>query len=191
MSAVAAPSPRTADEPMAFTPDEVFTGVGMAWVVFVVIVLVVLTGGSLYGTLTAVGLGASDSSMWSTLLFVLIIGIVVGGGVSLIVALLMLPLAWWISRLMRRVRFVGWHLAVYGAFGAAIGVLAVVVYVVSWGYPPSGEYLLNWFTLLVVFATTASVLIGWRWGARRALQECRPDDSRIPVSIDRALDESR
>lgn len=183
-------SPRTDEEPMAATREEIFRGACAAWLAFVVLMLVVLTGWSIAGELAAQALGVGSGSSLGLLPFVLGVALVVGGGVAFVVMLVALPTVWFIARRMRRVRRVGWHLAVYGALGALVGVLAVIVLALTSGGATPGETLSSWIGAVIVGSTTVSTLSGWWWGARRALKERRIVDPRSPMGLDRAFDES-
>lgn len=179
-------SPRTTEEPFAFTRGEVWSGAGWTWVAFNGLLLVAM------GTALAWSAVASPSTTgWGSraglLLVVEFWTAVIGGLVSFAVILVALPLAWVIARRMRRVRSVRVHLIVFAVLGAGIGMLALGVYAIS-SYDPAASF---WNPILLpvtIAITTTSVVFGWLRASRIARRELRATDPRSPLALERAFD---
>jgi len=148
---VATSSPRTAAEPMAFTPWEFWRGAIHAWGWFLVISTVafvpVFFVWALYAFLTTVP--------WS-------IGALV----------VFSPVAWAMGRLLRRIPRLLPHVLAFTLLGAVVGVVTTVV---AFHTPGSGltpeNFGSSWPIILVVcVSATIAVPLGWWISARRALR---------------------
>ncbi|HWS50984.1 MAG TPA: hypothetical protein VN241_08240 [Microbacterium sp.] len=163
-------SPRTTQEPMAFTRDELGRGAWYAWIIFMILMLVGLNA------LVFVSIGPSAFAMPSfsgmlltSLTMVTIYAGVAGGAVSLLVMSLGLPLARLLGRALRSVSSLGIHFAVYLAFGVCIGGATVAIASTLTGLPIAQ----NWFGAVLGVAAAVSVPAGWSLTVRRALREDR------------------
>lgn len=110
------PSPRTADEPMAFTQDEMWRGAGAAWITFTV-----LTGFASGFACAALMPGTSWTSTLTSGLVGFLAAIIIGGGMSFSVLILAIPVVLLIGRGLRRVRRSSVHVTIYATLGAGVG----------------------------------------------------------------------
>lgn len=154
-------SARTSDRPMAVTRAEVVHGGFVAWLAFVALLEITLVAAFLVATVVT---PHSDFSSLGFLPAALLYGAVFGGGVSLVVELIGLPVAWLVARGMAGVRSIRAHVAVYAAFGAGVGLAVTGVFAFL-----SGRASIWWspFPPLAVALSAASVVFGW-WRASRA-----------------------
>ncbi len=163
-----APSPR-----WDFTRGELARGGLVAWFTFVLLMVAAITvmailADAFYGWSWA-------PNVWG-LLIVLPIALVFGGAVSFVVMLAGLPIAWLLGRMLRHVRPVGVHVAVFAALGAVVGAaVAVVMGATSYGGPVS--VLTGAYGVVLVALCAASVAVGW-WRASREARWSRGADHR-------------
>lgn len=153
------PSPRTADEPMAFTADEFLRGVLASWLAFnllfvvALLVLEALTHDPVWGPFGAeVGI---------LLLYVLPLSLLVSG----VVALLCCAAARAIGSRLRRTRSALPHVAAYGLLGATIGTVVVGGFQLATAHALD---LANWLSLLTIASSAGAPPLGWAWTVRRA-----------------------
>lgn len=174
-------SPRSPDEPYAFTRDEAVRGALWAWLTFMA--LMVSTVGAFVLALAAPSAFSPSTGLLGAGYYALItLGytILIGGGVSLAATIVLAPLAVWVARRMRHSASLATHLTVFALFGAGIGVLAVVVYTLVTG----GPYILTTPVPAITIAmTTASVVIGWLRASRHARREGYRPDPRSPIGL--------
>lgn len=163
-------SPRSAEEPMAFTPGELWLGAGFAWCAF----MILLGGGFLIAMVVEMVLSRTGPEAayfdidFALTMNVLIFAAVllVAGAVGLVAAAVGALVAWAIGRGLRRVRPMYVHLLVYAALGAAVGTLAVWIMSLDEGaFWTAGPY-----TWIIVVAATLAVPSGWWLSARLALR---------------------
>lgn len=166
------PSPRTEDEPMAFTRDELGRGAFCAWGIFMGLML----GGLIIWMLAGSALTAmsfSPMSWWNslvgTLVLVFIYAGIIGGVTSLLVMALGIPVAWLLGRALRRVTAYGIHLLVYSGLGIVVGIAAM--WAVSLLVP--GGVIENPIGWIVAASAFVAVPLGWWVAARSALLEDR------------------
>ncbi|MFC8683220.1 hypothetical protein ACFT30_17015 [Microbacterium ureisolvens] len=182
-------SPRTDAEPMAATREEVLRGALWALFAFNVLLLVVVIAAVTPAASEALARDAGYvvSALW---LWILVVGTsaIVGLGVSMLVVLAGLPVAWALSRRLRRVRSVAAHLWAWAALGAAIGLLALLVFAIASA---------NWSTAflgpllpITLGVTTSSVLFGWWRASRHARRALPPAEPRSPIGIDEAFEDA-
>lgn len=180
------PSIRTDERPMAFTGEELGAGALRTWILFCALVACGILAAMLWN------LPGSTIGSWSEITFQMISAVAIGSGVVALVALLLLPvglmLTWPIASLLRRVRRLRVHIAVYTLLGGAIGgiYLAVSRAVEAIGAVPSYTILL----LTPAVAITVATPLGWWLTARRAL---RKDVGLLPsgdVDEDAAVEDS-
>lgn len=119
--------------PIAFTSADVLRGVLRAWMSFMILlellllvltVLTALSAAPSSGSSAGFAAGAVAHAIGSALIvagFYLVVAAVVGGAVSGVVALLMLPVAGWLAARLARVRALWKHLATYGLLGFSTG----------------------------------------------------------------------
>ena len=161
-------SPRTPQEPMAFTPIEFGRGAVLAWCVFMALLLGALIVFAL-GDLVREGIHGDtvhvESSLGIALLVVVYAGFL-GGAMGLVAMALGMPFAWLLGRSLRRVRRTVVHVLAYAAFGALAGSLAVGALHLS------GAHLLGPLAISLGGVLIA-VPTGWWFSARRALREDR------------------
>lgn len=182
-------SPRTDEEPFAFTRDELWSGAGWTWVAFTALLLVITGAAMLWSTLAepaTPGWGPRAGLLLVVQFWVLVIG----GSVSFAVIIVALPLAMLVARGMRRIRSVRVHLTVFAALGASVGVLVLGVGA-SGNVDPAGFF---WNPILLpatLSITTTSVAFGWLRASRQARRELRTDEPRSPLGLERAFDGAR
>ena len=162
------PSPRTVEEPMAFTRDELGRGAFCSWGIFMGLML-----GGLIVMFIGSGFQSAPTSGWISLIgtalaFGLFAGII-GGVVSLLVMALGMPVAWLLGRALRRVAALGIHLLVYSAFGIVVG--AAAMWAVSLFFP--GGVIENPVGWIVAASAFVAVPAGWWFAAHSALREDR------------------
>lgn len=148
------PSPRTPEEPMAFTRDELLGGCLRVWVIFMVLLLV-------FSLLYSLPLGGIAG-----LAFGIVLGgyaVALGGPIALVVTVTALPLCWVIGRALRRRPRILMHLLVYTALGTAAAGAATAVMWLMFGSIP-------FFALLPSSAALVSVPLGWWLTERKALR---------------------
>lgn len=165
-------SPRSAENPMAFTPGELWRGAGFAWCAF----MILLAGGFLIAMVVdmvreSTGPEAQfiDVELMLTMnVFLFMMVLLVGGAIGIVVAAVGALVTHFLGRALRRIRPVPIHLLVYGALGAIIGGLAVWIMRFDegafWTVPP--------YTWIIALSATLAVPLGWWISARLAL---RPD----------------
>lgn len=118
------PSPRTADEPMAFTRSEFWRGAMRAWGAFLVLLLTLEVVASVITDLTyRAQTGVAHVYNLPLLPVLLLMSLLVGGVISGLSLLIGIPIAYRVGRALRRERRMAVHLAVYSAFGFIFGAL--------------------------------------------------------------------
>lgn len=162
------PSPRTPDEPMAFTRDEFWRGALAAWCAFMILLCV---------TLIVAGIQTSGLP-WgpplSMITLYLMFGVPIGGFVAAVVTVVVSPAAWALGRALRRTRRIVAHLLAYAAFGAAMGCTVVLLSVLLTSGDASYTLAspLAWLTPPLC---ALAVACGWAWTVRRSRRGARPD----------------
>lgn len=154
MSATAPSRPERA--PMAFTCDDLGRGAFAAWVTFMVILLAEFAV-----------LGLAFSGDLAMLPIALGGVVVIGGVVSVLVTLLLSPIAWLLGTLLRRVRTVSVHVMAFAVLGAGVG-LGMALLWTAWTRAEPATTLTTGSVWALVAATTASVVAGWAWALRHA-----------------------
>ncbi|WP_345543262.1 hypothetical protein [Microbacterium jejuense] len=170
------------------TREEVLRGALWALLTFNALVLATLVVSGLVASMMQPnGGGAIVAQVWG---FALVLGyaVLIGGGVSMLVALVGLPLAWLIAWSLRRSVSITAHVIAFAVFGAAVGVVALFVFAVA---------STNWSTAflspllpITVVLTTVSVLVGWWRASRHARRGLVLPDPRSPVGIDEAFEDA-
>lgn len=187
MNADRVPSLRNAEEPMAFTPQELRRGALWTWITFMVLLellFIVITGrtalsaspsqGSSSGFPEGAVAQAIGSALVIAALYCVLVALV-GGVISGIITIALTPLARMLGRRLARVRAPRKHLAAFGLLGAITGaavgsVLAVLLFSGFSGAP----------VVVLVMGGVAAVLtgisaaVGWRCAARDLLHERGP-----------------
>lgn len=163
MSAPAAyVSPRTADEPMAFTVDEFLRGTVAAWLWF----------NALFTVALGIGQAATQSDVWgpwwSGIVMILVWSVPIALIASGIVTLLCCGAAWWLGRALRRERSYLTHAACYAGLGWLIGAIVVGLWMALATHTVPD--LLNWFALIVQACSAGAVALGWTWTVRHSLR---------------------
>lgn len=167
-----APSPRTAEEPLAFTRDELLSGALLTWLLFLALVAIGILGWAL--TIS------SGHDLGTALVGGVIYGAVVvliGGAIAAFAIAFCVPLVWGLGRMLRRQGRVWIHLLVYTGLGIGAGALAL------W----CSTALLEGFSAVAVVPAIAILLavpLGWWWTAHRALQRDRGALSLKPARAD-------
>lgn len=160
-------SPRTADEPMAFTQDEMWRGAGAAWITFTV-----LTGFASGFACAALMPGSSWSSALLSGLVGFLAAIIIGGGTSFGVLILAIPVVLLIGRALRLTRRSSVHVMIYATLGAGVGAsVAGIILAYNPGY---GTALVP----ISIALTTPPVIFGWLLASREARDELRARTSR-------------
>lgn len=148
-------SPRTPEEPMAFTNQELLRGAASAWVIFMAMLL-------LFSTIVAAGLmampgWAPDPVTWVMLVLLIdLCVLLVGGGVSAIVMAFGAALVRPLGRSLRRVRSLRLHALVYTAIGLVIAAAYVALLLAT----PLIQFI-GGFLILPAIAAPLSVPLGW------------------------------
>lgn len=162
-------SPRTAEEPMAFTRAELGRGAFLAWCTFMILLLgffVVVAIAAATGRLLSGDPFNVLSELYISMAVIAYAGLV-GGSVGFVAMLAGTPLAWLIGRALRRVRHIGIHLLSFTAFGALAGLgVAGIFSVVNLGALHLAPVL--W---LLPIMTAIAVPTGWWLTVRRARRE--------------------
>lgn len=179
-------SPRSADEPMAFSKDEVWAGGGWAWLAFNILLVTVMSIVSIWSEVAAASNGSTGMGV-GTVVFVVFYTLLIGGAVALCVMLIGLPGAWFVGRRLRRVASVPTHVVVHGTLGALLGVIVFGVYVVTIGQGRVLDALDTPLLSVTVALTSVSVVFGWWMASRRARSERRIDGPRSPLGLDEAF----
>lgn len=178
-SAPTASSPRTAEMPMAFRYDELFSGAMIAAFTFAAVAPVVgilwlfgwtlISGGRIDGQLFAV-------------FFWYLPAVLVMLVPSLIAAVAELPIAWLLGRALRRERRRRMHLLAFAALGAVSTVLWAVVFGLAvtsaWSHPGDLDYIIGIVLPLGVTAAPAgagAAAFGWH----RAMRQALADDAEV------------
>ncbi|MEZ3161013.1 hypothetical protein AB1K54_10775 [Microbacterium sp. BWT-B31] len=171
------PTPRTDAEPMAFTKDEFLLGTLASWLAFNLVFDTVLTGAAI-ATFNPLW-GPLGASIVALVVYAVPIALVVSG----IVALLLCSAAWWLGRLLRRVRSLLVHAVAYATLGTAIGVLVVG----SFQLVVAGSLNLgNWLAQITLVGSAAALPLGWGWSVWR----CRRIEAGKARAPRRGIDES-
>lgn len=148
-------TPRTADEPMAFTRDEFWRGAMRAWGAFLVLLLIGEIVASVVSDVTyAAQSDVAHMSSVSILPIVLGMSLLIGGTVSGASLLLGIPLARRMATALRRQRRISVHVACYAVFGFVFG-----------GVIGAGTYALAFFSSSVAVALEAVLAVGAIAGA--------------------------
>ncbi|WP_156138856.1 hypothetical protein [Microbacterium mangrovi] len=161
-------SPRTADEPRAFTGDEFVRGAGIAYVLFQPIGALVFS----VGMILEVSPGAQPNvvgTIFGGALLWLVPGLLVSG----LVTLLGMPLAYLLGRRMRRVDRDWIHVLAFFGYGLAVGLAVEYVFSIGSGNP-FGTLLQPWSMMRAdSWASGVVVSLGWLITSRAALARDR------------------
>ncbi|WP_292768856.1 hypothetical protein [Microbacterium sp. UBA3486] len=173
------PSPRTAEQPMAFSWREFWRGAVATWITFNVLFLLVTTlvltimSRSLQGVFSILIMVA-----WFQLLFVVAVSAlatVIGGAA-----------AFGLGRLLRTTAGMRRHLVAFAGLGLIIGAVVIAV-VGTWSSSDTGEFgfLLTdmtepYIALPLLGVSALSVAYGWHWTASRAL--CEDPAPQAPIA---------
>lgn len=155
-----ASTPRSPSEPMAFTRAEFWRGALAAWCTFMILL-----------SLTLIVTGVAQSGLpWdpplSMIALYLMFGLPIGGLIAAVVTVTASPVAWVVSRALRRTRSVVVHLLTYAAFGAALGFAVLMLGVLVTSGDPGYAFTspTAWLTPLMCALAVAG---GCGWAARR------------------------
>lgn len=185
MSRTGAPqSPRTAQEPMAFSPLDLAKGALWVWLVFLGIVGLGLTVFAI-----AIQARAPSAAFFATgYAIILFLGYsaLYAGGIGLVATVALTPVAWILGRLLRHRRSIRLHILAYTALGCAVaGLAAAYLTVIGRNVPVA---LPHPVVALCFIATVISVPIGWWLSARVALKDDRQAGRAERLSARRDLD---
>lgn len=166
MSGFASSPVRTAEEPMAFTTDELLRGGVTAWVVFMVLLV---CGEAVHLMFLMAPQEVLPGPERAAALLLGLFGVALTAGfVSGVAMPIGLALVLPIARAMSKVRSVAVHLALYVALG--LGVAGVYVAACTRGQlhlPLSGW---DYFVIIPAASALIAVPLAWWWTARRALR---------------------
>lgn len=166
------PSPRTAEEPLAFTPLELTKGAMWTWLAFLVILELGLTVCAI-----TIQVGMPSGAFLATgYMMVLVLGYATlyVGGIGLLVTVALTPVAWMLGRMLRRQRSVPLHLLAYTALGAvAAEVAASCLTGRVWDVTNA---LQDPMVAVCFIAAVISVPLGWWLTARVALKDDQEDE---------------
>lgn len=163
-------SPRTAQEPMAFTRDELGRGGWYAWVVFMTLMLAGLNVLIFVASApSALSTPSFSGVLLTSVMMVTIYAGIIGGAVSLLVMALGLPLARLLGRALRSEPALSIHLAVYVTLGLVFGAATVGIASALTGIP----IMQNTFGAVLGVAAALAVPAGWSLTVRRALRDDR------------------
>lgn len=176
-------SPRSAEEPLAFTPGELWRGAGFAWCSF----MILLAGGFLIAMvfdmiLSTTGPEAEyiDVELMLTMNFFLFaMVLLVGGACGIVVAAGGALVAWFLGRGLRRIRPMTVHLLVYTALGAAVGALAVW----TMSFDEGAFWTVGPYTWIIGVSAALAVPLGWWFSARLALRADRRAAAESAVDV--------
>ena len=150
------PSPRTVEEPMAFTRDELIGGALRTWSLFVALFVC-------FAVVPFVG------TSWDSIWFVLFIGGyagVVSAVIAAFAAVVLTPLIWIVGRALRREHRLAVHLVVYILIGGVVAAIAAAMAeLIGGGYPG--------LAVLAGVIALIAVPLGWWLTARTALRSDR------------------
>lgn len=171
------PSPRTPDEPMAFTRDEFWRGAMRAWGAFLVLLLTLEVVAAVIGDLTR----PSGSTPFSImlLLILLVVSLLIGGAISGLSLAIGIPIAHRIASALRHEPRVPVHLSVFAlygfGFGALVGGASYALAFASTGSTSMGPALIAAFIagLIAGVLSAAAVTFAWWTIARDALRADR------------------
>lgn len=156
---VAAASPRTSREPMAFTPWEFWRGALFSIVAFQPLVIAAVL---VHGLITAGGSTISYAAAF--VMYVPAFAL----PVSVIAWMAFVGPAYVVGRSLRRVPAKALHLVAFGGFGLLIGMgISVAVGAVLLGAVEPGT------TAALALACTVAIVWGWTFTMRRALRSDR------------------
>lgn len=191
MSAAGTLSPRTPDQPMAFTRDEFVMGAVSSWLFFlgllavteVVIAVVPDVMASIRG-------GSSGFSSLGLLVPVLFISLLIAAPISGIATLIAAPAVRRVAWSLRTRRSLWLHAEVHAATGAIIGMLTIVVLQFCFAFWTDSAAPLPVFagyTGIAAALTAASNVLGWAVTVRNARRwdSGRRTARRIQARIDR------
>lgn len=164
------PSPRTTDEPMAFTRDELTRGAWYTWFIFIALVFVGLTI-ILEASIADASLStSSDQTMMfiGLILLSLVVTVFVAGPISLFVMVAGVLVAWPIGHLLRRTRAIALHISAYVALGLPVGAIGMWLISVILG---GTSFFAVPTSIVVSAASVIAVPAGWWFTFRRALAD--------------------
>ena len=184
-------SPRTPDQPMAFTRDEFVMGAVSSWLFFlgllaaaeVSVAVVSDVMGSLRG-------GPSGFSSVGLLGPVLLISLLIAAPISGIAALLTAPVIRRLAWRLRTRRSPWLHVAAHAAIGAAVGALTIAVLQLCfllWTDAAAPLPQFAGYCLIAAPLTAASTVLGWAVTVRNARRwdSGRSTARRVQARIDR------
>lgn len=159
---------RTADQPMAFTPDEMLRGALIAWGTFLALLA---AGFVVLGLASSLSSGRLDPGAVGPFIMLMLFALFLAAIASGVVMSFGLLLIRAIASSLRTVRSFAAHLAVYSFLGILIGFLYLAV--VTSGHPFEVMTFLPGSALVAYPALAAAVALpfGWWWTARRALRD--------------------
>jgi hypothetical protein len=169
------PSPRTPDEPMAFTRDELLSGAFRTWSLFVALVC---AGFFLVFALQVWGASAWDSLL--ALAFIIGYAALIAGGVAAFATAIAVPAVYALGRILRHEGRMWIHTLIYIGFGLAVGLLAFFVGdAISGGYPM--------LSYMAGTCAAVAVPVGWRLTVRASLRADRGDVRRRRIRVDQDM----
>lgn len=162
-------SPRTADEPMAFTPLDLAKGALWAWLAF----MILLELGLMVFAIIAQASAPSGAFLATGYAIILMLGYsaLYAGGIGMVVTVVVTPVAWMLGRMLRRHKAIRLHLLAYTALGGMIaGLAAGYLTAIGWNVAIAVQHPV---VAICFAATVISVPIGWWISARGALRDHR------------------
>ncbi len=154
---------------MAFRRSELLHGAWVSWLTFVTLMSVTLVVAAVVSDLVSTIRDGAQPWGVSLLVIALPMALAIGGPVAGLVVLALLPVVAAMARRLARVGSVRVHVAVYASLGAAIGLVACVVWITATGGSWSDLAVFWWGVLTVMAVCAASVAHGWWRAMRRAL----------------------
>lgn len=129
----------------------------------IMFVVIVVDGSTeAFQTAPALGISPSRALLALTTTLAVVVGLL-GGALSVAVAIVAIGPAWLVARALRRTRSTGVHLTVWAVFGALCGLVLMVLYAaVGDGAAPEVVD-----TLVVVVVAAVAVDVGW-WSVSRS-----------------------
>ncbi len=158
---------RTPERPMAFSRAEFSLGAVASWIAFMILLVAALV-------VTAVQQsGLPWGPPLSMIALYLMFGIPIGGAVSAVVTLVASPVARAIAHRLVKTRRISVHLAAYAAFGAALGLVVLIIGVLL----SQGDFASTFSTPMpwtVAGLCALAVASGWAWTVRHVTRPPRP-----------------
>lgn len=176
------PHPIAREAQMMPTRGELFRGGVAAWGAFVVLMLVAFAIAGFVSDAVGRATGVDVMSFLSVLPLALVYVAFIGGTVSFIVTMLLLPVAWLVARALREVTSVTRHAVTWAALGASLGVVALGITAIGVG--SASAVFFSAAAPITILVCAASVLFGWWRASRPARAGLHRADPRSPIGLD-------